>query len=353
MNVFDNQSFEKKIISASNAIWKSIGAGYTDVLSGAVSNAQQMTLEDLEFMDEEEFVDAIVAVQRPLLINTDDAVKAGDVLSKRQGDIAKKSHREAKVVYDLSRASSTPAKDILLAMSKNNAAEFAIQRDYAQAVRLGLSSYVKFSRAETENQKRKTVSGISKKIESIWSIQNQKNYWALVADVWLSKARNDGSMSAMLSAGIKKAKLQAQLDGRTSAICRFLHGKEIYISDYFSDLDNYATSSMSSSWLHLTTADPSIEGFPNVMLPDEDERPRIWGPIGEDGQSRLLAIRTSGPVIYGDGIIDMGRYEQRISDDDLARTIGPPPYHPFCRTLAVPVDTFEPLVIRPTINYIE
>ncbi len=150
------------------------------------------------------------------------------------------------------------------------------------------------------------------------------NYANLVANVGVQRSRAFARVSSFVEAGIDLAELVAVIDHRTTDTCRFLDGQVIRVNNVVEilnrtlQIDSPEEISQVSPWIS-TKPDPQT-GMPQLVT----------------GNGVVIAdILRSGRGVLGDG----GEYRARKMGDQLATDadIGPPPYHPYCRTEMNPV----------------
>ncbi len=153
------------------------------------------------------------------------------------------------------------------------------------------------------------------------AVSRSRDYWDLIAGVFVGRARSYAQVSAYRDAGIERYVITAVLDEATSIGCRFLDGKVLTVSGAIEQFDRVER-----------LADP--EGI-------KDEQPFVRE--GESGGTRFLFVERAGRrtrlahvVESGVGTADARGQFSHVHEDLAAAGIGPPPYHGHCRTTTVP-----------------
>lgn len=151
-----------------------------------------------------------------------------------------------------------------------------------------------------------------------------KHYSNVVANAGVQRARAFAEISSYVDAGIEYAELVAVLDQRTTNQCRFLDGQHIQVSNIVNILNQ------------------TLE----ITNPEEIKRVTPWVYDRRDPKTGTPQLVTRNGVVLADilrsgygKIDDKGEYAARKMGDQLAidASIGPPPYHGFCRTTMNPV----------------
>lgn len=133
--------------------------------------------------------------------------------------------------------------------------------------------------------------------------RRSRAYWDFFADHTATKIREIGRVSGYEQAGVKTIRVKAQLDDRTTAICRNLHGTVISVEHQRTFVDNYMKAAESR---------------------DKEAIKEAW-PWWSDQQAGHLETAQ-------------GRREAVTQGK-----VGPPPYHARCRTITVAEFSQEPI----------
>lgn len=167
------------------------------------------------------------------------------------------------------------------------------------------------------------------------------SYWDFIANHYVNRARAVSSLQTYKTAGITVYKIVSVLDERTTDTCRFLDGK---IFDVQSSVD------MLQGAYAASAEDPDAikEQNPFVFTSkDAFGNPALIAKQPEGAHARIAQITRSGVGTVG----DRGSYSNALNPTQMTdRGIGPPPYHPFCRTVIVPEfqETAVPVTPRTT-----
>ncbi len=153
------------------------------------------------------------------------------------------------------------------------------------------------------------------------AIARSRDYWNLVAGVFVGRARSYAQVSAYRDAGVERYVITAVLDEVTSNTCRFLDGK-------------------------VLTVGGAIDQFDRVEALDDPDGIKDEQPFVREGESsgtRFLLVERGGrrtPLAHvvesGVGTSDVRGQYSHVHEDLAAAGIGPPPYHGHCRTTTVP-----------------
>lgn len=120
--------------------------------------------------------------------------------------------------------------------------------------------------------------------------KKRDGYWEGLANHIITRTREFGHVDAYEQAGIEKVEIEATLDGRTSEICKALHGRVITVKKLVKQRDAFITA-------------------------DSPEDAKKIAPFYSDKMT-----------------------EEKVKDKDkLPGDIGLPPYHWYCRTRTKPV----------------
>jgi hypothetical protein len=136
-----------------------------------------------------------------------------------------------------------------------------------------------------------TREGLAERIAQDFATSTSRSevYWEMLADHIATKGREIGRVTGYERAGISRVQVRAQLDGRTSEICKAMHGRIITVSAMRQQADDYIEAANRGDR-------PTIE--------------RVWTMHGRDADLSGIATR------------------------DLQGTASPP-YHFRCRTITV------------------
>ncbi len=145
-------------------------------------------------------------------------------------------------------------------------------------------------------------------------------YWEVVASAFIGQGRSFAQMSSYAEAGIRRYRIEAVLDERTTHICRFLHGKTFAVE----------------------TALRKFEQVERLEDPEDIKRLLPWVRERLDGD-RLTLHGAGMPIAdvtrSALGTRDeVGEFRPRLAEDQLGDAgIGLPPFHGLCRstTLAI------------------
>lgn len=165
-------------------------------------------------------------------------------------------------------------------------------------------------------------------------VERSKNYWALIAGTFANRARTYANLSSYSDAGIESFRFQSVRDERTSAVCRFMHGKVFKVS---AALKAYKKTDA------LDDPGEIADTQPWVSEGKDEEGNRVLYYRNAEGTRRTVAgIEDSGA-----GRIDAaGTFDASMSDKQLASAgIMTPPLHGHCRSTIVPED--RPAATRP------
>ena len=145
-------------------------------------------------------------------------------------------------------------------------------------------------------------------------------YWELVAGSFVGRGRSYGQLGSYAEAGITRYRIEAVLDERTSATCRFLHGKSFAVGDALAAFERGRTLRDGQD---VKNVNP---------WPRRDEHGLY---IVRDGQRIDVAQVIDSGVGRRD---DLGQFTSPHTEADLSRLgLGFPPYHGLCRTSSTPL----------------
>jgi hypothetical protein len=150
------------------------------------------------------------------------------------------------------------------------------------------------------------------------------NYANVVANNGVQRSRAFAEVSSYVEGGIEYAELVSVLDQRTTDICRYLDGQIISVGNIVEILNQ------------------TLE----ITNPEEIKQVAPWVSTRRDPTSGQSQLVTRNGVVLADiirsgrgNLDDRGQYAARKMGDQLAvdASIGPPPYHGYCRTTMNPV----------------
>lgn len=155
------------------------------------------------------------------------------------------------------------------------------------------------------------------------------NYWTTVADNHISRARSWGIGSSMTQAGVTTFYIQSVLDEATTEICRFLNGKEIYLSDAMSQVLQGEANPREVDKFSPFLKSKSLQGVTSVL----------------SGAGNILGTST----MTGMGTFGTGAWNSAVPNNPgalPAEQVGFPPYHHRCRSTILPGQTKSGLTPR-------
>ncbi len=240
--------------------------------------------------------------------------------------IAEEAREEAVSQWSLGLPLAYSDDSTLDLMARNNAGLFLLERDAQLRRRLAeifARRYIGYKNLE------KSASKPEKPAELFtrhWGSSAEKNYWGLVCSSWANKTRNHSIAASFNEAGMEKCMISAQIDERTTEICRFLNGKIISVSSVLERSSSLSTPTTTGGW------------FSTVPSQEEGEGDILVIPSKAAGEKPIPVAKRTDSFILGSLGPDMGSYEQYVSDEQLADIVGPPPYHFLCRTILIPVE---------------
>lgn len=143
-------------------------------------------------------------------------------------------------------------------------------------------------------------------------------YWEIVASAFIGQGRSFAQVSSYAEAGIRRYRIEAVLDERTTHICRFLHGKKFAVAD----------------------ALRKFEQAERLEQPEDIKRLLPW--VRERVEGDRLTLHGAGVSIADvtrsavGSRDDAGEFLPRVSDSRLGDLgLGFPPFHGLCRTTTV------------------
>lgn len=348
MSILDGAEFDQRIDTISELLQESLGAqrfsGLETVTEFLRDTFVAMGAEGLGEMTREALQSFVVQAiaDLGLLASQDDATLIDALLTDAMRAIDKDARQASADVFGLDIDPTYPTDDTrLVASQQNNAGAFLLARDNQVAARIA-GSIAELLADSNDEDIPEQLDAMTLLLDGAWGEQAEETYWILVAAAWLARARNAGTAAALQDAGIERARIVAELDERTTVLCQFLHGKVIEVSSAIAnDSTGLAEPGKGSTWpsisMHVPLdAEPGAERTAHIYLPGDPPK--------------LLAARDQDKV-SDDLALDVGSYTQYMSDDDLAQTLGPPPYHFLCRSILVPEYWEDLLGVRADITY--
>lgn len=121
-------------------------------------------------------------------------------------------------------------------------------------------------------------------------------YWNLLADHVCTKTREIGRVSGYEQADVRAVKVRAQLDAKTTEVCRAMHGQVIAVSDLRSQVDGYLKA---------------------CETRDKTKIKEAWPWWTEKNAAKGLST------------------QKKVNRQVARGKIGLPPYHAHCRTITV------------------
>lgn len=335
MSLLTNAGFDAAIASAVKPLVALLKSRRE---AGLAFIAKALQTANLANLDSDQLASLAYDLQRQLVATKTDASRVSAVVGERMGDIASNARKEAVVAWGLSAQKELdPADKRNALLTTNTAGLFLMERDRALSIRVSQ----RFA-AAMESDRGKVGKAASKFdpytfFSMPWGEKAEQQYWTLVCGAWLGKARNHSIAESFSDSGMEWCRIAAEIDERTTHTCRFLHMKRILVSSAKADTANLIAPNTTSNWI-AEVPPPPIGG-----LAADTQKPILLLPPDTPGSKpRPLAQRTEEHTV-GTAQFDMGKYEQFVSDEELAKTLGPPPYHFLCRTLLVPDDYKDPL----------
>jgi SPP1 gp7 family putative phage head morphogenesis protein len=145
-------------------------------------------------------------------------------------------------------------------------------------------------------------------------------YWEVVASAFIGQGRSFAQVSSYAEAGVKRYRIEAVLDERTTHICRYLHGKTFAVADALRKFDQ----------------------LERLEDPEDIKQALPWARERLDGArliitagGRAIAEVTRSTVWLAD---DPGEFRAKLADERLADLgLGFPPFHGMCRTSSLAV----------------
>lgn len=337
MSVLNAEDFDREIERVSEDLFEIIWTFREGELDSVLKALDE---SDMSRFSEDEIYSLLEELQEGLLTSDEESKEIDDLFSTEQLATAIASYEESAKTYELDiekdilnldfEEGSTEQSLMELA-GTTTSGEFAKERDKALSKRVSRRVAKILSgtnKAEKQDPKEKALSAI----RSAWGEKNTLAYCTVSCSAWMTRARTIGQILAFDKAGFEKMRIVAEIDQRTTHICRLLHGKTIVLSDAKQRLEREIIPSSTSNWLLETNG-------PKDKNDIEDNRPHIYLPADPGKEPTLIAVRTENYFETSNGLeFDMGSYTQNISDEKLGELLGPPPYHILCRSIIVPVE---------------
>jgi hypothetical protein len=308
--------------------------GYAQTLVGALSTVRNLALDTAATeasalpwasMTVSERKAALLQIQSRLWLDDETGQALGALLKAQMRSMLRESRAATVEAFGLGSAPAYTEDDPRIeAICQHAAILWRNRRDLRHSVRVA-------TRLATKEAI--DLPALGESLQKAWGLPTEQTYWHSVAAAWTGRARSGGQIHALLDDGIVEGRIEAMIDERTSAICRFLHGKKIALLESEARLSG------------LTNPDTST-------FLDEDEGLTVNEPnlLITDPNGRLFATLEEGADPDG-GVFDLGSWKQHITDEELAIVLGPPPYHLLCRSMIVPLDWPDELGMRPDIVY--
>ena len=170
---------------------------------------------------------------------------------------------------------------------------------------------------------------ISKNLASRFGDMRKPSYWDFISSHYVATGRTDSFLTSYSDAGVARYKFSAVLDERTSDQCRAFDGRTFSVAD---------TQAMLARARAAAEEDPNaIKEYNPFVHATADEDGAILQARQPGGQTTQVArIERSGVGAVG----DRGDFTKTLSSSDmLAKGIGPPPLHEWCRSTIVPLLT--------------
>ncbi len=140
-------------------------------------------------------------------------------------------------------------------------------------------------------------------------------YWEVVASAFVGQGRSFAQVSSYAEAGVRRYRIEAVLDERTTHICRFLHGKTFAVAD----------------------ALRKFEQVERLEQPEDIKRLLPWVRERLDGE-RLTLHGAGVPVadVARSALgrrDDVGEFRPYVAEERLGDAgLGFPPFHGLCRS---------------------
>jgi SPP1 gp7 family putative phage head morphogenesis protein len=155
--------------------------------------------------------------------------------------------------------------------------------------------------------------------------RRSRNYWNMLASVYVSRSRSYGQLVSYTEAGIEKYRFEAILDERTTDTCRMLHGKVYDVAP-----------AMRSHLGVLESTDPGsvVDRMPFIR----EGRDRNGNKIMYVRYSNGTRVTVGTVKETGVGTTTRGTYTGVIGNRAMQEmSIDNPPLHPHCRSTIVAI----------------
>jgi SPP1 gp7 family putative phage head morphogenesis protein len=145
-------------------------------------------------------------------------------------------------------------------------------------------------------------------------------YWEVVASAFVGQGRSFAQVSSYAEAGIRRYRIEAVLDERTTHICRYLHGKTFAVEDALRKFEQVE---------RLEDPEAIKQALPWIRERREGDR------LVLTGASTTISDVTRSAMGTRD---DVGEFRPRLGETQLADAgIGFPPFHGMCRSTTIAV----------------
>lgn len=340
MSVLTNKGFDQAIAKATKPLQALLKQKRE---TGLASIKKLLEEKNYGNLNEAELRNFAIEVQEPILADGKDSEAVEKALSKSMLAIGKEARKESTETWEIEASTELPVSDPRKKiLAENTAGAFLLLRDRSLAETIA-DRFVAWAASKREKILKLQDDPFSF-FANPWGEKAEKRYWTLVCGAWLGKSRNYSIAMTFHDAGMIWCKIAAEIDERTTHICRFLHMKRILISSVIAETANLVAPGTTSNWI-AETPPPPVGG----LTADTQKPLLLLPPLQSGGKPRPMAQRTEEHMV-GTAEFDMGKYSQFITDEELAKTLGPPPYHFLCRSLLVPDDFKDPLELQAEIT---
>lgn len=351
MSILENEDFDKAVAGAASRLQAVLAKRRGEGLSSA---EKRLEAANLAILNRDQLVAFAESIQQPIIATATDASNVTDKMSEEQDAIANETRKTAVETWDLDAEPTFDGDDERFDLAtQNTAGAFLILRDnsMAQSIAQRFADTVIEQRREAPKEKsawarfqKDQKADLFTLFSNPWGEKAEKHYWTLTCSAWMNKTRNFSIAASFEDSGMEWCRVAAEIDERTTHICRFLHMKRVLVSSVQASEANTTAPTSTGNWIAETPVQPAGgEGT------DADKPLLLLPPVEPGGKPRPLAQRTE-KHFPGQGDLDMGKYNQFVSDAELAVTLGPPPYHFLCRTLLVPDDFEDPLGLQADVT---
>ena len=150
-------------------------------------------------------------------------------------------------------------------------------------------------------------------------------YWDVIAGAFVGNGRTFAQVSSYAEARIQRYRIEAVLDERTTAVCRFLHGKVFSVGDALARFDAMDRLERPED---IKQAQPWVREARDATTGN----PLLY--VGRGGVRTALAEVTRSGVGSRD---DVGEHARALGSPALMELgVSFPPYHGLCRTTTLP-----------------